>query len=212
MTKHPLMVALDEMNQHLAGLEKAIAVATARPDHAWVGWVAIGLLVAAALWLAFLSQRMVKQVRQSQLRTDEAVQIAQETLKQQIKQAQTDLWRTLVREWNHEMLLDRKFFATYWKDPRMLKARYAKVMNFFETIGYLVHLQVVDPELCRQSFWHAFSGYSEACAALLQEDRKLNAGLYRHLFALKESWGIDPAITKEQGLVGFMSEESILAK
>lgn len=70
-------------------------------------------------------------------------------------------------------------------------SRYDLIMDFFDSLGYLVERGAVDEEMARRAFAYYLDNYFEATQKLLRRDQKKFPRRYQHVFALARRWHED---------------------
>jgi hypothetical protein len=105
---------------------------------------------------------------------------------------------SLQRQFDVEYKLDRAECARafLYGDTRRRKkkgaglegAPYDGVMDFFDTLGYLVDRSAVDEEMAKRYFAPSLDGYFDATKALLLKDQKKWPRRYERVFWLERRW------------------------
>lgn len=151
--------------------------------------LACGLAVAAG-WIAWLAWRT------------------------QLGEAHTSLWKAMDNEFVYNLSESRHRFALSWlgkseKSPLMFE-ECQSVMDFFETIGYLVRRDRVDEELAYHSFSYYFAGYYQGIEKLIDAERRKNKEFYKEIEYLRTKWGSESALTSDADLVKFFNTEMLV--
>lgn len=153
--------------------------------------VTVALASAAAAWGAF-----------------RAANAAAETVEEQKGQDQVTLWRSLSDEFDYKMKPWRYACGLEFKGVRFLLATYEPIMDFFETVAYLVRHNRL-PTLTKHTFWHHFDAYYRACEESLLADNQHSGdpSIYEDCIWLHATWGSDASLDGPRNIDDFFAEE-----
>jgi hypothetical protein len=114
-------------------------------------------------------------------------------LHRQTVQSKMELWNSLRREFDHDLKKERKACGSAFERGEIDK-QYPNVMDFFETVGFLVRTERIDKDLFEKTWWYYFAGYFQATEQLLNEDRAKDKGSYADVFYLARKYKDHPAL------------------
>ena len=129
----------------------------------------------------------------------------------QVNQSRVALWRSLCEEWDHKLLKARvACVKARIQAPRAeLVERYPRVMNFFESLAYLVRRKEIPEELAMHTFAYYFFGYFRWTLRYTKVDHEKDKKTWEDVFWLYVRWQkID--LTNEQFSEFMGSEEHLL--
>jgi len=134
-----------------------------------------------------------------------AVFFSWKAVNDQIKQSRTTLWRSLDEEFNGESRrAQRRGVAEYWikhmtadskmesKRDKHFESRIIHILDFFETVSFLVNQGVLDSSLAHHTFWYVISGYFHAGRTFIEASVKEDPTFYADLCGLMKKWTTDP--------------------
>ncbi len=177
---------------HLAYLAPTPDASTA----AWTGILAIVTFVAAIA--AILAAKFTWGTLKSQ----------REQLKEQIAQSKMETWRSISDEFDHKLASRRATCGTgYGVNGNLSMLACQPIMDFFETLGYLVKNSLINEKLACHSFHYYFSGYFKTVEEVLRNERMSNEKFYEDVFFLHDKWGADPSLKSTEDLQEFFETE-----
>ena len=86
------------------------------------------------------------------------------------------------------------------------------VMDYFDTLGYLLRNSLVEEQLTRETFRYYFAGYFMATESFLREKQKGDPTFYENVFFLNKAWGKDPSLNSTRDLEIFFKGERARGK
>jgi hypothetical protein len=128
--------------------------------------------------------------------------------------ARVELAMSLQRQFDGEYKQDRAECARAFlysehagkkRKKGLAEAPYAAVMDFFDSVGYLVERGALDEPLARYYFSYPLDGYFTATQALLRRDQKLSPRRYERVFRLAARWRDEDEARPD--LIRFFEEE-----
>lgn len=127
----------------------------------------------------------------------------------QSRESELQLWNSLRREFDYELKKERRTCAQAYADGR-LSEHYSTVMNFFDTIGFLVRTGRLDRELVDDTWGYDFAGYFRATKEFMLEDRKKDPRSWDDVFYLMRRLSVDPTLKTPEDLKLFFEDEKRL--
>lgn len=158
--------------------------------------VAMVVATAAAAWSAAL-----------------AVNESVKARTQQREQDKVSLWRSLTKEFDNEMQSKRSACGKEVKSggsSPMLRASYGAVMDYFETVAFLMREGRIPEKLTEHTFWHSFDAYFRASKVSIEAERVQDNSIYEDVFWLHNRWGSDPSLNEGKDLKEFFEDEANL--
>lgn len=134
----------------------------------------------------------------------------------QLGEVRTSLWKAMDDEFAYNLSESRYMFSVAWlakseKTPLGFE-ECQNVMDFFETIGYLVRNGRIDEELAHHSFSYFFEGYYQGAEKLIGSERCKNKDFYKEIEYLHAKWGAESALTSDSDLRNFFNTEMLVNK
>jgi hypothetical protein len=124
----------------------------------------------------------------------------------QRKEAEMQLWAGLRQEFDYTLVNDRIACGKAYKDGT-LEAEYGRVMDYFETVGFLVRTGRLDDDLFKETWGYYFSGYFQATKAYLERERATDKTVYQGVYYLEEQFGPDRTLQTPADLKSFFEDE-----
>ncbi len=123
------------------------------------------------------------------------------TLRQLKSQNRVDLAFNLERQFDADYKQDRGDCARAFlyggertgkkKKKGLADAPWSEVMDFFDSLGYLVDRGAVDEEIARYYLAYELDGYFQATQNLMRAEQRKNPRRYRNVFPLYQRWHED---------------------
>ncbi|MEQ1917806.1 MAG: hypothetical protein ABL955_01290 [Elusimicrobiota bacterium] len=130
--------------------------------------------------------------------------------KSQISQSKADLWRSLSQEFDHTLGPTRHLCGLAFRGNGELDSGTAqKVLDFFETVGFLVRNGQIDATLAEHTFAHYFARYYKACENSIKEEP--NPSTYADVKDLARRWKAHIARAPDSELKEFFDLEERFA-
>jgi hypothetical protein len=126
--------------------------------------------------------------------------------RQAAKESQLQLWNALRHEFDREMLKERRAAGRAYGTPEFQQA-YQPVMDFFETLGFLVRTRRLDADLFDDTWGFYFSGYFQGAQVFMDADRKQDSRTYGDVYDLARKFGHDPTLQSPVDLKRFYDAE-----
>lgn len=130
-------------------------------------------------------------------------------LRHQSRESELQLWNSLRREFDHEMKKERRSCGEAYMEGTLAN-QYSNVMNFFDTVGFLVRTKRLDGELFDNTWGYYFFGYFQATKEFMSQDRKVDPRSYEDVFYLARRFSGNPALKKPEDIKEFFEEEKRL--
>ena len=130
-------------------------------------------------------------------------------LRHQSRESELQLWNSLRREFDHEMKKERRACGEAYPEGK-LAGQYSNVMNFFDTLGFLVRTKRLDEDLFGDTWGYYFSGYFQASKDFILKDRKEDPRSWDNVFYLARRFSADPSLKKPEDLKAFFEDEKKL--
>lgn len=127
----------------------------------------------------------------------------------QSRESELQLWNSLRKEFDYELKQERRVCAQAYSEGR-LSEQYSNVMNFFDTIGFLVRTGRLDKELVDDTWGYEFTGYFRATKEFMLEDRKKDPRSWDDVFYLMQRLSVDPTLRTPDDLKAFFEDEKRL--
>ena len=127
-------------------------------------------------------------------------------LRHQSREAELQLWNSLRREFDHDLKKERRACGTAYAEGK-LDEQYSNVMNFFETVGFLVRTKRLDGDLFDDTWGYYFSGYFQATKELMLKDRRTDSRSYSDVFYLARRFSSDPSLKTPDDIKAFFEDE-----
>ena len=127
-------------------------------------------------------------------------------LRHQSRESELQLWNSLRREFDHEMKKERRACGEAFSQGK-LGDQYSSVMNFFDTVGFLVRTKRVDGDLFDDTWGYYFSGYFQATKDIMLKDRANDPRSYDGVFYLARRFSADPALKTPADIKAFFEDE-----
>jgi outer membrane translocation and assembly module TamA len=122
------------------------------------------------------------------------------------RESEMQLWVNLRQEFNYSLVKERIACGKAYKDGT-LDLEYSRVMDFFETVGFLVQSGRMRDDLFKETWGYYFSGYFQATKGFLQQDRAIDKTSYEGVFYLENHFGPDPTLRTPADLRSFFDDE-----
>lgn len=133
------------------------------------------------------------------------------TYRSQIEQSKTALWRSLSQEFDHDLAAARsRSGMAHHLNGRLDIEAAQGVLDFFETIAYLVLNYQLDEALAKHTFGFYFGRYYYACQAAIEEEWKRNPLVYADIRLLAVKWRDCVNRVTPAELPDFFEAESII--
>jgi len=129
----------------------------------------------------------------------------------QTRESEMQLWSSLRHEFDYDLLKDRRDFANAFIEGK-LEDHYTRVMDFFDTLGFLVKTKRVDPDLFINTWGYYFSGYYQATKSYIEEDVKKDPATYSGVIYLAKRFSMSPELQKPDDIKTFFEDEQGLPK
>ena len=127
----------------------------------------------------------------------------------QTKQMQTDLWRSITQEFDHDCNRARsKCGELFLSTGKLNMEASLPILDFFETLGYLVRNSLIDEKLTHDTFCYHFAGYFMTTLPLIRKDKKDDPKFYTEIIYLHSKWGDEPSLITDDDLRTFFKEET----
>lgn len=120
------------------------------------------------------------------------------------------LWTSIRREFDYDLRRDRKLCGQAYA-AGSLESHYGPVMDYFESLGFLVHSGRLSPDLFDNTWGPFFSGYFQATKPFMEAERKRDARIYEEVYYLARKFPTDPSLQTPEDLKEFFGEEGKLA-
>jgi hypothetical protein len=127
----------------------------------------------------------------------------------QTVESELQLWNSLRREFDRDMKKERKACGAAFEKGD-LQAQYGPVMDFFETIGFLVHTGRIHDDLFDNTWGYYFSGYFQATKPFMVMERKRDPSTYEEVFWLSRRYPADRSLVTPDDLKAFFEDEQNL--
>jgi hypothetical protein len=137
------------------------------------------------------------------------------SVENQTVQGKTDLRRSLSLEFSYNLRGDRKKFGMAYLsgDAAAMQENFAPpIMQFFETLAYLVNHDRIDANLARATIWDSFSAYYTATKKYWEEENAMDSEIYQEIKELAERWGVAPWTKSDEEMKYFFKTESCLSE
>jgi hypothetical protein len=108
-------------------------------------------------------------------------------LHRQTVQSKMDLWNSLRREFDHDLKNERRACGVAFENGEFDK-EYVNVMDFFETVGFLVRTGRLDDDLFENTWSYDFAAYFKASEDLLNKDKEEDPTSYSDVFYLARKY------------------------
>jgi len=131
--------------------------------------------------------------------------------RRQSKESEMQLWSSMRREFDYELKKDRRACGEAYASGK-LGDHYSRIMDYFETLGFLVRTGRVDAELFDDTWGYYFSGYFQATKTYMEKDRKDDPRTYDDVFYLARRFSADPSLKKPEDLKVFFEDERRLSE
>ena len=147
-----------------------------------------------------------------------AVVLAYRAYRAQIKQSQVELWRSLSKEFDHDLIEVRsrcvdEFRKWEGKGGKMEGVFDAAqpIMDFFESVAYLIKEDLIPNELAKHTWQYYFSGYFIATERFIRTDQSDDPTFYEDVrWLYDKKWGADRTISKKELRVFFNAETEVV--
>jgi hypothetical protein len=138
-----------------------------------------------------------------------AAVVAIQAYKAQLEQSRITLWRSLCEEWDYKMRTARGAAVGEYSNhkDKKLHSTAQRMMDYFETLAYLVRNNYIPNELANHTWSYYFAGYFKAAHEFVNEQRLDDESFYKDIVWLAKFWGKDESIEKPDGLYIFFNEE-----
>lgn len=120
------------------------------------------------------------------------------------------LWHSLRQEFDHTLKSERRACGLAFEKGG-LDSQYENMMNFFDTLGFLVRTRRLDDDVFAESWSYYFVGYFKACKPLMDKDRATDQEsrikVWQDVYDLAREYHDDPFLQTSQDLKDFFEDE-----
>jgi len=119
-------------------------------------------------------------------------------LRQLRQETRIDLSMSLQRQFDSDYKQDRADCARAFlysgqtgkkkKQKGLSQAPYGEIMDFFDSLGYLVQRGAVDEEVVKYYLAYELDGYFEATQGLMRQEQRKDPRRFKNAFALYQRW------------------------